>query len=183
MIIGITGLLASGKNEAAQYLQSKHQFAQRSYGDMIRAELTEIGTPLGRDTEFEHGNRQRQQFGPAYWSKKILDSIIPDQNVVIEGIRNLSELALLESQPNFHLIAVEAPLEVRFKRLIDRAKTGDPITLEQMKAKEDREAHSDDPTKQSIADCMKRAQFHVDNSSNEQHLHLQLDQIINQLRK
>jgi len=182
MVIGITGFFASGKGEAARYLEQHLGFRKLAYGDLIRQELTELGKPLGRDAEYTHANEQRRKHGFGYWSKKILASMRPAEDVVVEGIRNPGELTELSAAGDFHLIAVEAPLEVRFKRMLSRHKIGDPQTLTELKAKEQRETHSDDPIEQSIGDVIKKAEFVVDNSGSEQHLHQQLQKIVAKLK-
>lgn len=178
MIIGITGYFAAGKGEAADYLHTKHGFIKRGYGDMIRAELRMAGVALGRDAEYHHANVQRAKHGFGYWSKKIVDSIKPGEKVVVEGIRNPGELDELASADDFHLIAITAPLELRFERMLARQKEGDPSTLEELKEKEAREAQSKDPAKQNIAACVEKAEFEVDNSDGWDAFHHQLDKIV-----
>jgi len=182
MIIGITGYLASGKGEAAEYLASKHGFVKRGYGDMIRAELTEMGVPLGRDAEYNHANKMREEHGFGYWSKKIVESIKPGENVVIEGVRNPGELPELKAAGNFKLIAVEAPVEVRFDRVIKRQKIGDPTTFEDMKAKSEREAENEDPNKQRIQPCIDQADYVVVNDGSLEEFHQKLDKIVEGLQ-
>ncbi len=182
MIIGITGYFAAGKGEAADYLQTKHGFVKRGYGDMIRAELKELGTALGRDAEYHHANVQRAKHGFGYWSKKIIGSIKPGEKVVVEGIRNPGELNELAGADDFHLIAITAPLELRFERMLARQKEGDPSTLDELKEKEEREAKNDDPTKQNIAACVEKAQIVVDNGDGWDAFHQQLDKIVAEVR-
>lgn len=178
MIIGITGYFAAGKGEAAEYLASKHGFVKRGYGDTIRTEMTEMGIALGRDAEYAHANVQREKHGFGYWSKKIVESIKPGEKVVVEGIRNPGELTELAAADDFHLIAVTAPLELRFERMIARQKIGDPQTIEELKIKEAREAHSDNPNEQNIAACVEKADYVIDNGDGWDSFHQQLDDII-----
>ncbi len=181
MIIGITGYFAAGKGEAAEYLHKKHGFEKRGYGDMIRAELRELGQALGRDAEYGHANVQREQHGFGYWSKKIVESIKPGEKVVVEGIRNPGELAELAAADHFTLLAITAPLELRFERMLARRKEGDPKTLEELKVKEQREAQSDNPIHQNIAACVEKADYVVDNSDGWDKFYEQLDTIVREL--
>ncbi len=183
MIIGITGLFASGKGEAAEYLHRKYGFVKRGYGDEIRKELTSLGLPLGRDAEYHRANEQRQKLGFGYWSKKILESVEPGENTVVEGIRNPGELTELAAAGNFALIAVDAPIETRFARMEGRLRAGDPQTLEELRIKETRELHNDDPIKQSIGDCIARADYVVQNDKDREYFYHQLDEIVTKLLK
>jgi dephospho-CoA kinase len=183
MIIGITGFFAAGKGEAADYLHTHHGFEKRGYGDVIRAEMKQMNIALGRDAEYSHANSQRNKHGFGYWSKKIVESIKPGENVVVEGIRNPGELVELSAADSFKLIAVTAPLELRFERMLSRKKLGDPTTLEELKAKEAREAHSDNPIEQSIADCVTKADYVVDNGDGWESFYQQLDNIVGEVTK
>lgn len=178
MIIGITGYLAAGKGEAADYLSSRYGFSKKGYGDVIRAELTEMGKPIGRDAEYAHANEMRQKHGFGYWSKKIVETIKPGENVIVEGIRNPGEIPELSAAGDFYLIAIEAPENVRFDRVLSRKKIGDPTTFEEMKEKSAREAYNEDPVKQSIQPCIDKADFKVINDGDLQSLHDKLDKIM-----
>ena len=181
MIIGITGYLAAGKGEAAEYLEKHHGFVRRGYGDMIRAELKESGQAIGRDAEYNHANVQRQTHGFGYWSKKIVDSIKHGEQVVVEGIRNPGELTELAAADDFKLIAITAPLQLRFERMLKRQKEGDPKTIDELKQKEERETHSDDPIKQNISACVAKADYVVDNGNGWEAFYQQLDTIVKEV--
>lgn len=148
---------------------------------MIRAELTEMGKPLGRDAEYGHANAQREAHGFGYWSKKIVESIKPGEQVVVEGIRNPGELAELAEADDFTLLAITAPLDIRFERMQTRRKEGDPQTLEELKVKEQREARSENPIHQNIAACVEKADYVVDNSDGWNKFYEQLDTIVREL--
>lgn len=182
MIIGITGYFAAGKGEAAEYLHQKYGFVKRGYGDVIRAELRELGKPLGRDAEYGHANTMREEQGFGYWSKKIVESIKPGEKVVVEGIRNPGELDELSQADDFVLLAITAPLPLRFARMQSRQKEGDPQTIEELKAKEEREARSDNPIHQNIAACVEKADYVIDNSDGWDDFHRQLDDVVRKLK-
>lgn len=182
MIIGITGYLAAGKGEAADYLASKYGFVKKGYGDCIRAELTALGQPLGRDAEYNYANKMRQEHGFGYWSKQIVKSIKPNEDVVVEGIRNPGEIPELAASGNFYLIAIEAPVEARFSRVLNRKKIGDPTTFDEMKEKSEREAYNDDPIKQSIQPCIDKANYVVVNDGDLEEFHQKLDKVILEIK-
>lgn len=68
---------------------------------------------------------------------------------VVDSIRNPAEVEELREEPGFILLAVEAPVEIRFARAVARARPGDGLTLEEFRAKEARE-NSPDPTRQQL---------------------------------
>ncbi|MFA6081877.1 MAG: AAA family ATPase [Patescibacteria group bacterium] len=182
MIIGITGYLSAGKGESADYLASKHGFSKRGYGDTIRAEMTENGIELGRDNEYAYANKLRSEHGFGYWTKKIAQSINPQDKVVIEGIRNKLEIEELSKVAAFKLIFVDAPVEMRYERMLSRVgRTNEPKTLAQFVEQENRERHNTDPAKQSIDDCVAKADFKVRNSGDINQLHQQLDKIVEEI--
>lgn len=182
MIIGITGYLAAGKGEAAEYLSSRHGFIKRGYGDVIRAELTKMGVPLGRDAEYAYANEMRQKFGFGYWSKMIVETLKPGEDVVVEGVRNPGELPELSAAGDFYLIAIEAPVDKRFERVLSRKKIGDPTTFDEMKEKSEREAENEDPNKQRIQPCIDKADFVVVNDGDLESFHDKLDKIVEGLK-
>ena len=55
---------------------------------------------------------------------------------VVDSIRNSREVAYLRKQPGFILAAVDAPVELRFRRALKRGRQESAATLEEFAAKE-----------------------------------------------
>jgi dephospho-CoA kinase len=183
MVIGITGYLSAGKGLAAEYLEKQHGFINRGYGDTIREEMRQNGIELGRDNEYAYAAKKRADEGFGYWSKKIVDSIKPGENVVVEGIRNIKEIDELSRTGNFHLIFVDAPIETRFARMQERSgRPNDPKTMTEFEEKENRERSNPDPMMVSIDPCVKLAEYTVENGGDKQTMYNQLDKIVEEIK-
>jgi dephospho-CoA kinase len=149
-LIGLTGTNASGKGEAAAFFQGRG-FAYLSLSDVIRDELNRKDVPPTRDHLIREGNALRERHGPDILARRILEKVTGDS--VIDSIRNPSEIAFLRSQEGFLLLAIDAPLAVRFERARLRGRDESAATLEEFRAKENQE-HTRDPAAQQLAVCM-----------------------------
>src|SRR3989344_4535476 len=138
LILGITGHPASGKDTVAEYLVSLG-FEHFSTGDTIRAEMKKEGLHTDRSSVRDFPAKKRKEYGLEYPIPKIIDKITKD--AIVSGLRNVGEVKALKKAfgKKFMLVAVEAPIEVRYKRVLGRKRTGDEISFEQFKAEEDLE--------------------------------------------
>ena len=130
MIIGLTGTKASGKGSVANLLQEKG-FAYSSTSDRVREEAVSRGLEDYTIEQLQDiGNELRETHGTGVLAKMTLEKLKGEENSVIDGIRNLGEIEVLRQQPNFYLIGVDAPQEIRFSRLLHRGRASDPKTWE-----------------------------------------------------
>jgi dephospho-CoA kinase len=123
MIIGITGLFASGKDTVGDYLVSKG-FGRVSLSDLIREALTSEGEAITRESLREKGNELREKYGDGYLAKKAREKIENQSKSdwIIPSIRHSSEVAELRKIPDFILLNVSSSIETRFERLSKRNK-------------------------------------------------------------
>ncbi len=152
-LIGLTGTNASGKGAAAVFFQT-HGFAYFSLSDVIRDELRQQGLKTSRDTLIRTGNRLREKFGPDILARRIMEKIT--KNSIIDSIRNPHEIEYLRSQGHLLLLAIDAPLEVRFGRARRRGRDESASTLEEFAAKENQEK-TRDTRAQQLETCMEMA--------------------------
>jgi dephospho-CoA kinase len=68
-----------------------------------------------------------------------MDKIGPGGRAVIDSIRNTSEIVYLRRQEGFVLLAIDAPVEIRFARVAARGRDESAGDLEAFKKKEDEE--------------------------------------------
>src|SRR6185369_16556827 len=94
------------------------------------------------------GNELREQGGPGALAERILPRLQPP--ALVDSIRNPAEVAVLRRLDGFVLIAIDAPVELRFRRSLERARPGDAVTLRDFRAKEQRE-NSTNPLAQQLA--------------------------------
>ncbi|MCU0652824.1 MAG: AAA family ATPase, partial [Candidatus Pacebacteria bacterium] len=122
MIIGITGNNGSGKDTFADYLVANKGFIHISLSDFIRDELVRRGLAVDRYNFHQVGNEMRQKSGPGILASLALDKMDERKNYVVTSIRSPFEVKKLQKAGSFALVAVDAPIEVRFQRIIERNK-------------------------------------------------------------
>ena len=120
-------------------------FIYYSLSDVLREEATKKGLEHSRENLINLGNELRKKFGPNYLAMQINNKIKTqlkidkNENFVIDSIRSPYEAKELMKNNNFVLVGVDAPIELRFKRLLERKRLGDAKTLEDFKRQEQRE--------------------------------------------
>ena len=122
IVIGLVGPISGGKGFLGEYL-SKHGFFYTSTSDRVREEADRRGLPRVRETLQNIGNELRTTFGSAVLVERSL-LLIPTKTklVVIDGIRNPGEALFVKEQMNGVIIGVDAPVELRLKLYLERAK-------------------------------------------------------------
>jgi dCMP deaminase len=163
MIIGLTGKNASGKGEAAKFLQERG-FQYASLSDVLRDELRKRKMPLTRDNLTKVGNALREK-NPSILADRVLRGLSEHHNYVVDSFRNPSEVEAFRHRPDFILWAVIASPQVRFQRMKTRAREKDPRTLAAFLEVEKREASNANPAMQSIESCEKMANVRVANNA------------------
>lgn len=171
LVLGLTGPNASGKGEAASYLHRKG-FTVHSLSDIVREEAARRRLPPEREHLIRLGTELRKQQGPGALAERILPRL--GERDVVDSIRNPSEVAVLRRLPHFVLLGISAPVETRMLRSRQRARPGDPMTLEQFREQEQRE-NSSDPDAQQLEATFRLADHVLDNSGSLDQLHRSLD--------
>ena len=187
MIIGLTGKNASGKGEAANYLKAKG-FVYYSLSDVLREEATRRGIESSRDNLIKLGNELREKNGPAYLARQINNKIKQqlknkkNQNFVIDSIRSPFEAKELMKNKDFALVGIDAPIKLRFKRLLERNRLGDAKTLEKFKAQEEKENLKSSHNQQLDA-TFKLANKVIINDSSLKELYKKIDRLLVEIKK
>ncbi|OGL73408.1 hypothetical protein A3C96_00855 [Candidatus Uhrbacteria bacterium RIFCSPHIGHO2_02_FULL_60_10] len=139
-VIGLVGLKAAGKDEFADYVTAKYGFTVRRCGDEIRAQLRSEGHEKPTIAQqIELGNRARLESGDiGYWAKRVLERARQTGNrlMAVNGIRHPAEVDGLRTIAGdaFTLVGIVAPFQMRAKRLLERGRDGDPKTMEEFTA-------------------------------------------------
>jgi dCMP deaminase len=181
MLIGLTGRNAAGKGEVARYLQKK-SFYYYSLSDAIRDEIRSRGDEPTRERLIIVGNELRQRYGSSVLAERILAKIEDDKHYVIDSIRNPAEVETFRTAKHFKLIRIEAPVEVRFQRILNRQRESDPRTLEEFMTLENREAEGDD-TSQNLVKVELLADHSLTNDATLETLYPQIDRLLVKLLK
>ena len=162
MIIGLTGRIAAGKGVVANYLKGKG-FNYLSLSQAVRDEATKRGIEHTRKNLQDLGNELRIKQGNSVWAQKIIKLIV-DGHHVIDGIRNHKEILELKKLKDFILVSVDAPQEIRFKRVILRGKISDPKIWEDFLILDKRDFGEENDSGQQVSKCMELADIKIINN-------------------
>jgi dCMP deaminase len=127
----------------------------------------------------EVGRALRAEHGEAVLAERLLEKLDRDRNYVIDSIRHPAEVAALRrGRSPFHLLWVDADEGVRFGRMRERGRGGDPATLEQLRELERRELGSDDPAAQQLLAVRALADFSVANDGSIEDLRRSVQRVL-----
>ncbi|MBS3133584.1 AAA family ATPase [Candidatus Woesearchaeota archaeon] len=180
MILGLTGTNASGKSTVAKYFVKKG-FAYYSLSDELRALLKKRKIPATRENLIEAGKHYRERYGNGYLAAVVAKKI-GKKKAVVDSIRNLGEVAELRKIKGFILIAVDAPVKMRFERARKRMSRRDQKTFFEFTAKEKEELHGKGAGQQ-IAACMKKADFKINNNLSLGNLYKKMEATLRKIGK
>lgn len=167
-IVGLVGLPGAGKTTAADYLEKKG-FSHVILSDFIKEEARKSGREvITREDLQEYGNRMRETYGPQILaqlaSKKIRQNGF--RRVVIDGIRNLYEVAFLQVENHFTLVGITAGPKIRYERLTQRRNRPHEETYEEFLEHEHREdALGSREIGLRVRECLKKAKYTISNNT------------------
>ena len=176
IIIGITGTLGAGKGEVVSILKTKG-FIHFSVRDFLTKELQKRNTEVNRDTMTLLANELRKTYSSRYIIEQLYNQAVTQKgNAVIESVRTPGEVDFLKSQSkDFCLLSVDAHQKIRYERIVGRKSDLDRVSFEKFVSDENREMTSIDPTKQNIAECMRRADVSIQNNGDLESLRQQVE--------
>jgi dCMP deaminase len=181
MIIGLTGPNASGKGEAALYIKSKG-FIYYSLSNILREESIKLGIEPLRKNLIKLGNELRRKRGRSFLALCAMKEIKKNKNYVIDSIRNPAEVQAFRRMSNFILIGINAPVEMRFKRSLERKRKGDAETLEEF-IKKEKEENRNSSENQQLKKCLRMADVIVANDSTIEEFRRKIDEAIKKNKK
>jgi dCMP deaminase len=179
MIIGVSGLNGAGKSEVVRYL-AERSFVAFSLSDVLRDELERQGGSESRERMIGLGRELRRQEGADVLARRVLAKMKSDRNYVVDSIRHPAEvLALRSSGKRFVLIWIEAVEQLRFQRLRERGRPGDPKESAALRDLEVRERGSADESAQQLSAVQEMADEVVRNEGSLASLHEAIHEILN----
>jgi dephospho-CoA kinase len=158
-LIGLTGTNGAGKGEVAAFLMTKG-YACHSLANVIREELRKKGLEPSRDNLIVAGNALRRRYGADILARRVMREV--KGKAVIDSIRSDREVAFLRKQPGFILVAVDAPVRLRFKRVQNRGREESASTLREFIAKE-KEEMAGGRAGQQLRRCLQMADVTIRN--------------------
>ncbi len=168
MIIGFTGRIAAGKETIKHFLVEKG-FVYMETSQVLKDELSRRGMELTRKNMQDLGDELRAKDGNGALMKLVLEKIDysnnKDKHFILDSLRNAGEADYLrEHADDFVLIAVDAPQQMRFERMLSRGKPHDPKTWEEFLIIDNRDYFDEtNPHGQQVRDCMACADFLIVN--------------------
>ena len=180
IVLAFTGKLASGKDTATEYFVKKYSAGHVKFSHSLRDTLDRLGLGQSREHMQELSRILRVQFGQDLLSKVVVKDVhnSPKPLVIVDGVRRPFDIQYLKEIPNFNLIAIEAPAELRFERMKKRGENTDDRTKTWEQFLKDEQAEAD----QLIPEIMKQADYTVDNSGSVEELHRRLEDIYQTIR-
>lgn len=151
-----------------------------SCSDSIRAWLSEQGIESTREALIEGGRELRRRGGGGVLAEMLLE-ILDGEDAVVDSIRTPAEVEALRNRGDFFLIEVRADSESRWKRMVDRGRSGDPSEKEVFLAQEAAEAKSDDEAGQALDATASQADITVLNDGTIADLEVKLEEIWSEL--
>ena len=183
MIIGITGTDGAGKGTVVQYLVDKKDYTHYSSRDLLLAEMKQRNVPFDRNHMRLVANELRATHGSDFIPKQAYSKIKASKvtNAVIESIRAIAEAEYIKAQGGL-LIAVDADVTERFRRVQARRSESDKVDFETFVRHEELEKNDPDPHGMQKAAVIKMADFVIYNDGTIDELQQQVDDILEQIQ-
>jgi len=181
MIIGIVGSIASGKDTVAEYLE-KQGFKNISHSDTLRQMMRDEGIETTIPNMTEYGNNLRNAKGYGYLAKVISDQISEGEDAVVTSIRQVGEIEYYrENRPDFHLLKLDAPKEIRLERLIKRNRAGDIRSMAELEVIEAKQADGKGGA-MNMNRCYELADSEIINDGSFEDLYAKVDNLVEELK-
>lgn len=140
MIIGLSGPKLAGKGTVADFLVKEFGAQASSMSGILTDIAHRLYLPNSRENLIGIATGLRSQFGEDILAKVLGEDLkqTPDTLAIIDGIRMPSEVAAFSQLPGFKLLFIDAPVEVRYQRALQRGeKVGESeMSFEQFLAEE-----------------------------------------------
>jgi len=186
--IGISGTNCSGKGVFKEYLEKKYHAKSFSLSDILRDEAKKLKVEITRETLIELGKKLRKK-DPSILAKKAIKRIKAEKPsekiIVIDSIRNPYEVKMLKELKNFYLFFIDAPLKIRYKRALKRAREKEEsltlkkfLNLEKLEMKKNPK-----PYEQNLLACKKLSDFIIVNDKDLNSFYKKIDKAISPVKK
>lgn len=185
MIIGLIGKIASGKDAVSKYIKERYGFEEIVMGDVVREIAKKRGLSLDRESLLKLQEELIRKYGEDYIIKLVVEKIKEEmkegkRDFVVNGLRREMDVKVLKD--NFKdavIVEVYCDDKIRFERIRNRGREGDPKTfLEFIKQDEEEERSF------NISEVIKKyANYRITNNSTLQKLYEEVDKLISKLKK
>lgn len=170
-VIGIVGTIAAGKDTAGNHIADVFNIPSFEISSALKNICAENGVIPSRDNLIALGTQLAADHGDGYLVEYILERM--PERAVITGMRQLGQIALLESSSRLTLLSIDADPSIRFERAKRNGKLGEAKSIEEFVAREI--AENSAPNAQRLFEVMELAKFHLSNEDSIEDLYTQLD--------
>ncbi len=183
MILGLTGTFAAGKGSVSEYLIGKG-FQYYSLSDELRLLLRQKAIMPTRDNLIKAGNHLRAKKGTGFLAELVIKRLRGAPSVtssIVDSIRNTGEIEALRQLKDFFLVAVDAPVDIRYERARQRASARDPKSFSEFLVQEKREM-AGKSNEQQLAACLAAADLRIVNDGDFKKLYKQIDKVLEEAK-
>lgn len=184
-VIGLTGTLSSGKEVVREIIEKNTSSYSVVLSSLLKEDaLKKQGISITREIRQNLGNELRKQYGNDVLVKIAVSFMQKNKDfLIIDGIRSPGEADFLRGKfgDDFKLIAVDAPQQIRFERMNQRKREGDPTTWEEFVKLDERDQGKDEPEYgQQVGKCIEMADIEIQNDGSLEELQKKVDEVIKQ---
>ena len=179
IILGIAGEIASDKGTIAKHIEEKHAGSAHRFSTALRDVAQRMHLEESRENLQKISTIFRENFNDDILSMVVCSDVEADthQVIAIDGVRRMEDIKYLKNLPGFKLIYIEANMDLRYHRIVNRRENTDDAhkPYAEFVADHQREAES------QIKDLKNYADFVIDNEGTFLELYHQVDKIIKDL--
>ncbi|TSC65227.1 MAG: hypothetical protein G01um101477_564 [Candidatus Doudnabacteria bacterium Gr01-1014_77] len=177
--IGISGEILAGKSTAAQFFVESFKAEFFEFSVLLTKLLNLLNLPLTRPNYQNMGEFLRKEYGRDVLAKALVNASEKSDSeiLVFGGIRAVEELEAFKKLPNFKLIYISAPEELRYKRVLERTekKGEEASSLEAFRKAENHPAEKEQDKLMNLAD------FKVENTGDMETFKKQLTEVLEKI--
>lgn len=178
-IIGLTGPAGAGKDISAEYLSNKLGYQHSSGGDVIRGILKTMDLPVTKTAVVSMGKFLRENYGTDYIAIRAIGND-DKAGVIYSGFRSTAEAKCVKDRGGY-IVFIDAPTEVRHKRILERQRSDDTTDKSIMEAIDKRELEAKNGVGENLEKVREMADFVIVNDGDLSDLHKKLDAIVEKL--
>ncbi len=138
IIVILLGFQGSGKDVGLDFLETEENFVRCSASDYLREEARLQELPSDYDSLKDIGDSIRGEEGEGAVVRRAVERLIQNgaRRIAVGSVRMVQELLGLKENYTTFTMVVEAPIELRRKRVFERNREGDPKTLEEFRRRD-----------------------------------------------
>lgn len=176
MIIGLTGLPASGKGTTGAYLIQNYDAQAIRFSDPLRDIIHRVYHEQTRESMSHLAQFLRGEFGNDILIQTLLKDIEKSDKklFVLDGMRYPEEYGVLAQRKDFVMWALDADFEKRYVRIVSRDENRSDKALTQDQFQKQHELQ----TERFIPELMQKADARIVNNETIEELYTQIDALV-----